>query len=343
MSTSAQKRTLYFDVMNIMACLAVIALHHNGHYHNYTPSRGWVFSLLVECCFYWAVPVFLMISGANLLGYHTRYSLGTFLKKRVVRTVIPWFLWSIILLVWKILTAQFHPESYSLPYFWNLIVTNKVDATYWFFSTLFTCYLMVPVLTYLTPHRTIMWYASGIIFVLSSVQPSLKTWFGFSQSMVKPVHEPLILFFLLGYLLNTATLKKGHRIAIYVTGLLSAMYRIIHTYLLSVQAGATTTAVKGYSVWHSVFLAMAVFVFLKQVDWEKLLPEKVRNMLPAIASCSFGVYLVHKIPLAHLRIFLGLSSTSIIWKTVCIPLTYLVSLFLVLILKKIPKIGKYLF
>lgn len=343
MQTSTQKRTLYFDVMNILACFAVVALHHNGHYHNYTPSRGWVFSLLVECCFYWAVPVFLMISGANLLGYHNKYSLGTFLKKRFFRTVIPWFLWSVVLLVWKILTSQLQPESYSLPYFLNLIITNKVDATYWFFGTLFTCYLMVPVLTYTTPYRNVLWYSCGVIFLLSSVLPVLKTCFGFTQSMVKPLHEPMILFFLLGYLLNTAKLTRKHRFGIYAAGFLSVLYRVIHTYILTVRSGATATSIKGYATWHSVFLAIAVFEFLKQINWETLLPEKIKKLLPTIASCSFGIYLLHKIPLSVLRALLNISTESMIWKTLCIPLTYAVSLFVVLILKKIPKIGKYLF
>ena len=338
-----QPRTLYFDVMNILACLAVIALHHNGHYHNYSPTRGWVFSLLVECFFYWAVPLFLMISGANLLDYHKKYSISVYLKKRFFRTVIPWFLWSIILLLWKILTNQFIPEYTGLSYYLKLIITNKVEATYWFFGTLFTCYLMVPVLTHITSHRRTLWYAVAVIFITSSVLPALSTWFGFQQSMVKGIHEPLILFFFLGYLLNTTVLTKKQRICLYLCGLLSVLYRLGHTYILSVQTGVTTTLVKGYSTWHSVLWGAAVFEFLKQMDWDKLLPYNLKKYLPFISSCSFGIYLLHKIPLYHLRSLLNLSSNSMLWKTVCIPLTYLVSLFIVILLKKIPKIGKFLF
>lgn len=343
MPQTKQSRTLYFDVMNILACLAVIALHHNGHYHNFSPTKGWIFSLMVECFFYWAVPLFLMISGANLLDYHKKYSTVMYLKKRFFRTVIPWFLWSIILLLWKIKTNQFTPESGSLFYYLKLILTNKVDATYWFFGTLFTCYLMVPVLTRITSCRRTLWYAAAVIFVTSSVLPALSTWFGFQQSMVKGIHEPLILFFLLGYLLNTTELTKKQRVCLYVCGLLAVLYRLVHTYILSVQDGATTTLVKGYATWHSVLWACAVFVFLKQLDWNKLLPNKLKQFLPFIASCSFGVYLLHKIPLYHLRYLLNLSPNGMLWKTVCIPLTYFVSLSIVALLKKIPKLGKYLF
>ena len=54
-------RNLAFDVMNVLSCLAVIALHHNALVHSFHPTRGWVQSLVVECVCYWAVPVFMMI------------------------------------------------------------------------------------------------------------------------------------------------------------------------------------------------------------------------------------------------------------------------------------------
>lgn len=342
MQTFSKNRTLSFDVMNILACLAVITLHHHTHYHHFETSLSWGFSLLTECCFFWAVPVFLMLSGANLLGYHEKYGLNVFLKRRFLRTVIPWFVWSILLLIWKICTGQFVPESDGLPYYFQLIVTNKVDATYWYFSTLFTCYLMIPMLTYITPHRKVLWYFTGVTFALSSVFPWLKTWFGFNQSMVKGIHEPLLIFVLLGYLLNTTEFTKKQRLCIYAGGLIGVLYRIIHTLILSLQNGATASSIGVYASWHSVLLASAVFVFLKHVKWEQLLPEKLKKALPSIAACSFGIYLFHKIPLYHIRAAFGFAFADMTWKTVFIPVTYLVSLLTVWLIRKIPVIGKYI-
>lgn len=36
-----KKRVLYFDVLNILACIAVISLHHNGVVHTYSNSWTW--------------------------------------------------------------------------------------------------------------------------------------------------------------------------------------------------------------------------------------------------------------------------------------------------------------
>ena len=75
-----KKRVLYFDVLNILACIAVISLHHNGVVHTYSNSWTWKTALLVETGAYWAVPVFLMLSGATLMNYRKNYDTVTFFK-----------------------------------------------------------------------------------------------------------------------------------------------------------------------------------------------------------------------------------------------------------------------
>ena len=49
-----KKRVLYFDVLNILACIAVISLHHNGVVHTYSNSWTWKTALIVETGAYWA-------------------------------------------------------------------------------------------------------------------------------------------------------------------------------------------------------------------------------------------------------------------------------------------------
>lgn len=62
------KRILYYDLLNIAACMAVIALHHNGLVHNFTGDSLWKQCLFAEVAFYWAVPVFLMLSRSHTDG-----------------------------------------------------------------------------------------------------------------------------------------------------------------------------------------------------------------------------------------------------------------------------------
>lgn len=62
-----KKRILYLDILNILVCFAVIMLDHNGIVHNYdVHTSTWKQALAFEVLFYWAVPVFFMLTGAAL-------------------------------------------------------------------------------------------------------------------------------------------------------------------------------------------------------------------------------------------------------------------------------------
>ena len=72
----------YIDTLTILSCIAVVYLHANGIFWTHPSGRLWLTSNVIESFFYFAVPVFFMISGATLLEYRQRYSTLTFIKKR---------------------------------------------------------------------------------------------------------------------------------------------------------------------------------------------------------------------------------------------------------------------
>lgn len=49
----------YITFLNVFSCFAVIMLHTNGSFWQYSESRNWVVSTIIECVMYFAVPVFL--------------------------------------------------------------------------------------------------------------------------------------------------------------------------------------------------------------------------------------------------------------------------------------------
>lgn len=230
MKTNDKERIYYFDVLNLLACIAVIALHHNGTVWNFSDSWTWKTSLVVECFAYWAVPVFLMLSGANLLNYREKYSTKEYFAKRFIRTVIPWLFWSLIVLVWKTCTEQIVIESYSPLYILNLILSNKVENVYWYFTTLFGIYLSIPILAPLVNYRKILWYIVGVNFLFVGVLPVFNQLVGITFSLSIPVASGLIIFPILGYLLSTMNLDSKKRRILYIVGFCGALFRYIYLY-----------------------------------------------------------------------------------------------------------------
>ena len=341
-AASGSKRFLYFDVMNILACISVLILHHNTAIHSYAPGGSWIFSLVMECAFYWAVPIFLMVSGANLMGYHKKYSTAKFFQKRFIRAFIPWLVWSVLILVWKLKTGNIKTDANSFVDYFNLIFQNKVESRYWFFTSLFTCYLLLPVLTYLTDHKSAMWYALVILLLYHSIEPLIQVFIPLQQTVLQVNLEELVLYILLGWLLNNTELNKKQRILIYFLGIAGFTFRFTYTYVMSAAAQATNTDIKGYKMIHAVSLASAVFVFIKHVDWEKCLPQWLKKALPKLASCSLGVYLLHTLVIYYEQKLLHLGVRDLTFKTICIPLTYVICVLIITLLKKIPLIGKYI-
>lgn len=337
-----QSRILYFDILNIAACLAVIFLHHNGIVHSFKDTLAWRESLIVECAFYWAVPIFLMLSGANLLNYRSKYDTKTFLKKRFIRTVIPWLFWSIVMIFWKAYTGDFVFENHSFSYLMDLILNYKIETKYWFFGALFACYLAMPVFSLLCNNRKILWYVAGVNFILLSCLPALKVWTGWHWDLDVPIAGSLIIYVLLGYLLATQTFNKKQRWMIYIGGLTGFMFRYIYTYVLSVKNGTTDVSIKGYRMFHAVLLAVAVFELAKNIRWEKYLPDVVIRKLPLISSYSFGVYLIHSIVMYYEQNILHIAKEGYLWRIAFVPCTYCVSVIIVYLLKKIPFVGKYI-
>ena len=95
----------------------------------------------------------------------------------------------------------------------------------------------------------------------------------------------------------------------------------------------------GYTQFHSVFLAVAVFEFIKNINWDKVI-KKGSNIIAKISGCSFGIYLIHQIVMYYETKISDVNTTSIIWRIGGAFLTYFVSLVIIYLLKKIPIVRK---
>jgi len=331
-----RKRNVRFDVLNIASCFAVVAIHHNGLVHNFQDTLAWRQSLAAECGLYWCVPVFLMLSGATLLDYQDKYSTPEFFRRRFRRTVVPWLFWSVVILIEKLHTGSIVIEPFSLRKALSLIASYQVESTFWYFGALFPLYLCMPVLSSLRSNRHVLWYMVAVGFLLNSCYPAFKTILGLSFDLTFPMGGGLAIYILLGYLLKDWKPDKRELLFVALMGVLGFLIRFSYTLYFSVQEGVTDTSIKGYAMFHAVMLSVAVFVLINSIEWERYLSQKTKDILGAISSCSFGVYLIHRIVMRHEIVVLGLTGTRFVWRVMCPLLTYLVALSITWAIRKIP-------
>lgn len=111
-----KKRKDYITLMNVIAAFSVVILHANGCFWFFSKEKYWYIANVIDALFYYAVPLFFMITGVTLINYRDKYSTKKYFKKRFDKTVTPFVAWSII--------------GFIYLYCNNLIIKDDISITY---------------------------------------------------------------------------------------------------------------------------------------------------------------------------------------------------------------------
>jgi len=342
----SDKRIAYLDLLNIIAIISVIAMHCNGIVHGNPNIRAWNTSLIVECICYFAVPMFFMISGANLMKYRERYNTKEFFKKRCLKVLIPFIAWAIMMFIFKIfITKSISIETINTPInFLNAFFSNKEEATYYFMFEILGIYLVMPLLSLLAKdeYKKTLWLIVGLYFVFNATLPNLfalvgiKWYTGFGMPL-----SGYAIYVILGYLLSEEELDNKWKILIYVGAVFGILYRYVTTFILSKSAGQVIKTTWGYSSWHCMLLTVSVFIIIKDLKIEEI-NDTAKTIMAKIAQCSFGIYLIHMIVKAcYIKVF-NINTLSWYFRTFGVLGIYIISLVGVMLMKKIPILRKIL-
>ncbi len=332
------KSRLDFSVLTVIACMAVVFLHMNSSVSQVSDTWEWKYSLLNQCLAMWCVPVFFMMTGANLMNYRAKYTTRDYFQKRFFRTVIPLLFWSCVHLVWRLATGTLVIANAGD--FINLFTQGKIEPTYWFFYALFAVYLCIPILSAidLVKNRRLLWYIFSICFFAVAVLPQLKEFLGFAVSgSVFSNFAGHLGYVVLGYLLSTQEIPRKIRIALYSLGVLACVGMFWGSWYINLIRYQETQINKLFMTFGSVnnyLMAAALFVFIGQIRWEHL-GDRAASFIKTLAGLSFGIYLVHKLLLYIAESLFVLDPKSTLYKTVGTLALYIVSAVLVAGIRKI--------
>ena len=339
--SSETKRIEFIDYLNIFCCISVIALHCNGCFWQFSSERYWITSVFIECIFYFAVPVFFMISGVNLIDYREKYDTKTFLKKRLVKIFVPFLFWSI---VWVLMTKQYRGKD--VIDIFELIINTKVQGIYWFFIPLFATYLSIPIFGFIdkSNRRKVYSYVVGLslIFVVTIPLVCKLLNFNYNYGLTPYVSSGYLIYVLLGYLLvNCYQFTLKQRRIIYLIGTIGLFSRLLTVMFWSLEARKIVNVLGGYTALPTVAYSIAVFVFF-QYDLDKMVNiDYLRKFdLSKIAGYSFGVYLLHMFFIIGLPRVFHFSNYSILWRTIGVLVVYGLCVIIVAVLNRIPYLRK---
>lgn len=152
-------RHYWMDLLNVIACFAVVMLHCTTTVFANSGDTEWHLDVLFQSICIFAVPVFFMISGANLLGYREKYDTKTFFVKRFRKVVFTLVIASIIVYVCQPLLAFIiagTPPDISIGGFVKGFLHNQICDIYWFFYAIIILYAVTPVFSLVAQNKQVL-------------------------------------------------------------------------------------------------------------------------------------------------------------------------------------------
>lgn len=338
------KNILWIDLLRIIAMFGIVLLHTTApllyQFEKISASYWWtanVYDSAVRVC----VPLFFLISGYLLLGKSQK--LSYFILKRIKKVVIPLFAWSLIYLIWKRIIVFDYTISIKSVY--SIIITPSYYHL-WFIYALIFVYYLIPILRKLILNSSeyTKYYFVIIWFFIVSTVPLFENFTGLVNKIDFLAMPGFAGYFVLGYIIGHKNISKKIFIIANVILILSYIFTVVSTYLLSAQNGIFNGYFYGYFSPNIILLSVTLFLSVRyksqDIKFENY--QLGSKIIEKVSAASLGIYLVHPILLHHLKNGdFGFTLSILTGHPILfIPLTtivvFVISFFLIRILQRIP-------
>jgi len=286
----------YGDGMRVVAVVAVIGLHASGigvmRYRELDPFQWWSFNIVDSLC-RWAVPVFIMLSGALILDPARHECARAFYRRRLARIGVPLLAWASFYFFW---TWGFYGEPVDLAFILRSLLDGLTYNHLYFLFVVLGLSAIAPLLRIYIKRvrRANQWVVAVVMLALPSC--------GIPQDVI-PMNAftrfvPFVGYFLVGILLRELPVTRP---------VLAAALLVFSAASAIIAIGTGHRFVNwGPDDWRSLGLydtlgtpvaiqSIAMFVLLRVCFAER--PAAGRHAsrsLRCLAPLVFGIYLTHR-------------------------------------------------
>ncbi len=331
--------------IRLIALYAVIILHCSAPLlmqYGKVPASDWWTADFLNALVRFAVPVFVMVTGALLL--HREYEIGDFLKKRLVRVVLPFLFWSLVYIWYSWYNEEITFGSDVWANIRLVLHLLKYGSSYhlWYVYMLIGLYFFIPVIGKYVRNATekeLLYFLFVWFAVMLITQPYLSR------------YNPAVdMHYFAGY---AGYLVLGHYLAFKDFNVRHLRGWMVALFVFSVLLIAIGTRLLiAYPKWPGtmfyepvnpavLMLSGSIFIIVK-LTVPKVSPVIIR-MRDFAGKYNYGIYLGHALVLYFLDDPFGISY-KLCTPIISIPLTalicFLITLLLVWIINKLP-FGKW--
>ncbi len=339
---------LYINILKILSSIAVVTIHVSAiEWNNIDVNNTkWLVINIYNSACRWAVPIFVMITGTLLLRPEKEISIKNVFFKYIKKILILIIFWEFVYAFVVQINSQ---EKWTFDIIWDRFKAGYYHLYYLYL--IIGIYLITPIIKFIINQKNdgiikyylILWFVFQI--VINTVIILLELFD--KNNIVSIVQNKLYLnfiigytgYYILGYYLNSHKQSKKCRYIIYILGVIGYISTIGVTKVFN-----KNTVLYGYFSLNTFFMAIAVYIFVKELLFDKNINEKLNLFIQKLAKLTLGVYLLHPIfiiIMEKLEITM-LVGNMFIMIPVVVAIVYLFSLITTYILSKIPIIGKYI-
>ncbi len=329
----------------MVSMAAVVAIHTASFYFLRVEvgTTNWLVAEVWDGSMRWAVPVFVMISGALFLNPDKKISIRKLYQSNILKIVG-------IILFWGFLYAAIGgwPQSCSVPEI-AAFVRNWLLGHYhmWFLYMIIGLYVMTPILRAIVRGVTEYFLVIGLVVNVVLPYGDLLGIPGLATDLLSKFLLQLPLgysfYFVLGHWLSNSGFFFGKRGVMCAIGFLGIVVTVVPTFFVSLDSEKAIETFFAYFWIGTLMSSMAIFCLGRSLLVRFEPSEKTASIIRTLSACSLGVYLVHIIVLDFIReyIFVGMNYDLLLVIPIEILLAIMLSFLITLVLRKVPIIGKF--
>ncbi|MFA4846310.1 MAG: acyltransferase, partial [Patescibacteria group bacterium] len=228
---------------------------------------------------------------------HKTESLADFYKKRFSRILVPILVWSLFYIVW----GYFHEDvkqDFTFSYVIEKLASGKPYYHLWFMYMLMGLYFFTPVFRAIVARlkTSELVFFIALTFGIEAIQAYYEAMYVGESNLFLTWFLTYVPFYFTGYLVRYTELPLSTgKLALVVLafGVLEPTLACLGALYLPDQAGYFY---KNLNLMNILFSVSLMFLFRRMT--RPLLGEKIT---PVLAPLTFGIYLMHMVPLAYLH------------------------------------------
>ena len=288
----------YISLAKIFAVFAVVILHTNGRFWSFKYNfykNYWISANIIECVFYFAVPVFVLCIGATLLDFNEKYGLIKYYRRRIFKVIIPLLSWNVILYFYRTYFLKNFPKGQiSFAYLWDLYYNHRIYFIFGSFHQFLVVYMFIPLVAYIKKLNKIKIYSYCfiILVVTQSLIPYIINVFHLPLVWIYKRKVKYIIYIFPGYIIQNYKFPKLYRYIIYILGLSGLLIHIFGTQILTLRYRRINLMHKGYFNIPCILYSCSIFLFIKENAYLlfKIINKKYINK---IGSLTIGPFFLH--------------------------------------------------